>query len=268
MSITLEQLEVLTPAAFSDSAADHVSKRYNHVRTADVVEHLMDQGFVITHATQQKTQKRSEHKRSNQKHRIRMRMPFAETTSAKVGQIFPSMDLINSGDWSSNLVFACGLYRMICENGMIMPFGDQNTTIKSRHDRIDETVMAQIENASTAAPSLFEFAERCAATELSKEEAKAFASKAARIRFGIDDKDTPDANLVEGLLRRHRVEDGESDLWGVFNSVQENGTRGGFIAPDSNGKLRRVRARANIKADVNWNQELWALTESFANRLN
>jgi len=82
MTITLEQLEVLTPAAFSDTAADHVSKRYNHVRTADVVEHLLDAGFEITHATQQKTQKRSEHKASNQKHRIRMRM-LSQTASTK-----------------------------------------------------------------------------------------------------------------------------------------------------------------------------------------
>ena len=267
--ITLEELETIAPAAFTKSPAAHVSKRYNHVRTADVVEHLMDQGFVITHAAQQKTQKRAAHKQANQKHRIRMRMPYApDATSARVGQIFPSMDLINSGDWSSNLIFAAGLYRMICENGMIMPFGTQNTTIKTRHDRIDETVMAQIEAAAEAAPALFAFAERAASTELSKSEARSYASQAARIRFDFDEKETPHNSVIEGLLRRHRVEDAADDLWGVFNSVQENGTRGGFTAPDSNGKMRKVRARSNIKADVNWNQGLWALTESFANRLN
>ena len=154
MTITLEQLEVLTPAAFSDSAADHVSKRYNHVRTADVVGHLMDQGFVITHASQQKTQKRATHKKANQKHRIRMRMPYTGNTSARVGSIFPSMDLINSGDWSSNLIFAAGLYRLICENGMIMPFGNQNTTIKTRHDRIDETVMGASRESAAAVACL------------------------------------------------------------------------------------------------------------------
>ena len=266
--ITLDKLETICPAAFSHSPADHVSKRYNHVRTADVVEHLMDQGFVITHATQQKTQKRAAHKKANQKHRIRMRMPYTGNTSPRVGSIFPSMDLINSGDWSSNLIFAAGLYRLICENGMIMPFGAQNTTIKTRHDRIDETVMARIEAASEAAPALFEFAEKAASTELTPSEARSYASQAARIRFDFDEKETPHNSVIEGLLRRHRVEDAADDLWGVFNSVQENGTRGGFTAPDSNGKMRKVRARSNIKADVNWNQELWALTESFANRLN
>lgn len=268
MTITLEQLEVLTPAAFSDSAADHVSKRYNHVRTADVVEHLLDAGFEITHATQQKTQKRSEHKASNQKHRIRMRMPYEGQTSSKVGNIFPSMDIINSGDWSSNLIFASGLYRLVCENGMIAPFGNQNTTIKTRHDRIDETVMAQIEEGIKNAPALFEFAEKCADTRMTGGEAGNFAEQAARIRFNIPEEDSVDPAIVTGLLQRRRIEDDPSDLWGVFNSVQENGTHGGFRAPSLNGRLRRVRARTNIGADVSWNQNLWELTQAFANRLN
>ena len=268
MTITLEQLEVLAPAAFSDSAADHVSKRYNHVRTADVVEHLLDAGFEITHATQQKTQKRSEHKASNQKHRIRMRMPYKGQTSSRVGQIFPSMDLVNSGDWSSNLIFASGLYRFICENGMIAPFGNQNTTIKTRHDRIDETVMAKIEEGIQAAPALFEFAEQCADTRMSPDDAGNFAKQAARIRFDIPEEDSVDDGIVTGLLQRRRSEDAADDLWGVFNSVQENGTHGGFRAPSLNGRLRRVRARSNIGADMSWNQNLWELTQSFANRLN
>ena len=71
--------------------------------------------------------------------------------------------------------------------------------------------------------------------------------------------------MTKGLLAARRGMDANSDLWSVFNRVQENGTRGGFKVPDVNGRLRSVRERRNIVADVNWNQDLWTLTQSVLN---
>ena len=70
----LQTLEVVAPAAFSNSAAPHVSDRYQHIRTADIVERLMGDGFTIQSASQQKTQKRTVGNESFQKHRVTMRM--------------------------------------------------------------------------------------------------------------------------------------------------------------------------------------------------
>ena len=261
--ISIEELQTIAPAAFTSTPAAHTSDRYQHVRTADIVERMLDDGFVITHASQQKTQNRSAHKAPHQKHRIRMRMPVnGEVTEMhrKLGNIFPTVDLINSGDWSSQLILAVGLYRVVCENGLISPFGNQNTMIKIRHDRITEDTTQAISQAVEAAPSLFEFAEACSHTYMKSDEVREYASQAARLRWGMNEDVSPVAAHIEGLMRARRVMDDKSDLWSVFNTVQENGTRGGFKVPDTNGKMRRLRSRSNIAQDVDWNQELWNLT--------
>jgi len=261
--ISIEQLQTIAPAAFTSHAAEHTSDRYQHVRTADIVERMLDDGFVITHAQQQKTQARSAHKAPHQKHRIRMRMPVngqASETAQKLGNIFPTVDLINSGDWSSKLILAIGLYRLVCENGMIAPFGSANTEISIRHNRITEDTTKAISHAVESAPALFDFAESCSKTFLKSDEIREYASQAARLRWGMDEDVSPVAAHIEGLMRARRVEDDKSDLWSVFNTVQENGSRGGFKVPDANGKMRRMRSRSNIAQDIDWNQELWNLT--------
>ena len=258
----LQELEVVAPAAFSNSAAPHVSDRYTHVRTADIVERMLDAGFTITKATQQKTQKRTAGKEAFQKHRIDMRMPDQNGPTRALGQVFPTVSLINSGDWSSTFTMAVGLYRLICTNGMIAPFGAANESIKVRHDRVDEDTFSAIQGAMDRAPALFQFAEDAQAHNLSDIEVERFAREAARIRFGLDAEDSVDVSMTRGLLAPRRNQDYGNDLWSVFNRVQENGTRGGFQVPDTNGRLRRVRERRNIVADVTWNQGLWELTQS------
>jgi hypothetical protein len=260
--MNLQELEVACPAAFSTTAAPHVSDRYTHVRTADIVERMMDEGFTIRTASQQKTQKRTAGKEAFQKHRISMQMPTDNGTTRALGQVFPTVDLINSGDWSSTFTMAVGLFRLVCTNGMVAPFGAANESIKVRHDKVDEDTFSAIQQAMSKAPALFQFAEDAQAFNMSDTEIERFGRAAARIRFGLNPEDTVDASMTSGLLAARRGMDANADLWSVFNRVQENGTRGGFKVPDVNGRLRSVRERRNIVADVTWNQELWSLTQS------
>ena len=94
----------------------------------------------------------------------------------------------------------------------------------------------------------------CQGTNLSDGDVRQFAREAARLRFGIDPEDSVDESMVRGLLQVRRRDDALSDLWSVFNRVQENGTRGGFKIPDANNRMRRVRERRNIVADTDWNR--------------
>jgi hypothetical protein len=260
--MNLQELEVACPAAFSTTAAPHVSDRYTHVRTADIVERMMGEGFTIRSASQQKTQKRTAGKEAFQKHRISMQMPVKDGSTRALGQIFPTVDLINSGDWSSTFTMAVGLFRLVCTNGMVAPFGAANESIKVRHDKVDEDTFSAIQQAMDKAPALFQFAEDAQAFQMSYTEIERFGREAARIRFGLDPEDTPDSSMTRGLLAARRGMDSSDDLWSVFNRVQENGTRGGFKVPDANNRLRRVRERRNIVSDVKWNQDLWSLTQS------
>jgi len=260
--MNLQELEVACPAAFSTTAAPHVSDRYTHVRTADIVERMMGEGFTIRSASQQKTQKRTAGKEAFQKHRISMQMPTDNGATRALGQIFPTVDLINSGDWSSTFTMAVGLFRLVCTNGMVAPFGAANESIKVRHDKVDEDTFSAIQQAMDKAPALFQFAEDAQAFQMSDTEIERFGREASRIRFGLEPEDAVDSSMTKGLLAPRRGMDASPDLWSVFNRVQENGTRGGFKVPDVNGRLRSVRERRNIVSDVKWNQDLWSLTQS------
>lgn len=262
-NMNLQALQVAAPAAFSDSAAPHVSDRYTHVKTSDIVERLMDRGFSIRSAAQQKTQKRKSGHELFQRHKVTMDLPDAKGfgATAKLGNIFPTLTLVNSGDWSTNFLLAAGLFRLVCENGMIAPFGAANETLKVRHDRIDEDVTLGIDRVIEKAPQLFQFADDAISHKMTEQEQYRFARKAARLRFDVADEDPVSSEMIAGLNQARRPDDAGDDLWSIFNRVQENGTHGGFRVAGSNGRMRRVRSRSNIASDLSWNQGLWNLTK-------
>ena len=268
VGISFQALEKICPAAFSDSAAPHTSERYSHVRTADIVQKMLDSGFVIQNASQQKTQKRTAGNEQFQKHRITMRMPGDFGQSLDLGSVFPTVDLINSGNWSSKFLMALGLYRLICTNGMVAPVGDQAHTVNVRHNNINDDVMQAMDTAIASAPSLVDFADRAANADMSDNAITEYVTAAARLRWNFEKDESPSEAHLTGLGHARRIEDNKTDLWHTFNRVQENGTRGGFLIPDSSGKMRRSREVTNIAADTAWNQNLWSLTQSWIDRMN
>ena len=62
-----------------------------------------------------------------------------------------------------------------------------------------------------------------------------------------------------------REQDRCTDLWTVFNVVQENLMRGGFSNSDTG---RRARAVKNIDKTVTYNQGVWDLASKQAAALN
>ena len=120
-----------------------------------------------------------------------------------------------------------------------------------------DSVSEAIQSMSNLVPNIADNIDSMANLPLDAEEQFQMAQAGKVARWGaaseIDSRE---------LLNPRRQEDIGSDLWTVFNRVQENGTRGGFQVPDVNGRLRRVRERRNIVADVTWNQGLWELTQS------
>ena len=84
-----------------------------------------------------------------------------------------------------------------------------------------------------------------------------FAVNAAKIRFG-DDYNMVD---ISQLLKVVRSEDEGSDLWTVFNRVQENLTQSGRIV-DVNGA---VVSGLGVEEDLRVNKELYSLVELVGN---
>ena len=64
----------------------------------------------------------------------------------------------------------------------------------------------------------------------------------------------------ESLLNTHRPQDCNTDLWTIFNVVQENLLKGG-ITVESNGKIRKSKEVTSIPKRITINQELWRLAK-------
>jgi len=97
--------------------------------------------------------------------------------------------------------------------------------------------------------------------EMSMAQQYDFAKMVADTHWGMDKMID-----VNQMLKIRRDEDSGSDLWSVFNRVQENLLQGGIltITPKDNGSVRRSRTRAirSIDQNIEVNKMLWELSES------
>lgn len=104
--------------------------------------------------------------------------------------------------------------------------------------------------------------------DLDMGERMALASAAHYARFADADGETTTPVRARQLLAPRRVEDQQTDLWTVFNVVQENCIRGGVdaIGRDALGRERRVTTRPinGIDQSVRLNKALWVLAEEMA----
>ena len=57
------------------------------------------------------------------------------------------------------------------------------------------------------------------------------------------------------------AEDRKSDLWSIFNRVQENLVKGGLTGRTANGRRQRTRPVQGIDQNLRLNRALWMLAE-------
>ena len=99
--------------------------------------------------------------------------------------------------------------------------------------------------------------------ELGEEQALEFAKKALETRFDELQMTRIKVDLKD-LLAPTRREDKGSDLWSVFNVVQEKLLGGGFEYITGT-KVRKARCVKNFKQDQKINQDLFSLALQYAN---
>jgi hypothetical protein len=120
-----------------------------------------------------------------------------------------------------------------------------------------EDLQAKVSEAVESFPGLVEKINKLQNVELSDKQIATFTKKAAAIRFGEDVK----VNLDE-LLVPERLADEGSNLWVVFNRVQEKLISGG-CSYTSGAKIRKARAVKNFSQDLKINESLWELVEEY-----
>ena len=152
---------------------------------------------------------------------------------------------------------------MVCSNGLVIA-DTQFEAVKIRHMGYSfEELQTQIREMVEKLPLTVESMNKMQATELGQNQAVEFAKKAIGTRFTKDEMKRIEID-IEGLLKPVRKEDEGSDLWSIFNVVQEKLIEGDFDYTIGS-KFRKARKIKNFKQDQKINKELFEVALEYVN---
>lgn len=229
------------------------SGKYAQIPTIEIIRELTEHGWHPVEATQARVTK--DHRMGFQKHMVRMANPDLVS-----GEEMVDLILLNSHDGTSSYQVRAGVYRLVCENGLVV--GTDFMGINVRH--VGFTPEEVIDASFTVAKSAGEIAgaiDELKAIELTEKEKFLFGSSAAELLFEENVRPDP-AELVRNRLRR---EDNEPTLWKTFNTTQENWAKGlTRYRRKKDNRLVKSRTPQSIDGVVRLNQALWTLTRGMA----
>lgn len=250
--LTMSQLASSAPAAFAAGPAQRTSSKFQFISTRQLVDALLEAGFVPTSARQTRSRRSSDPNFA----RHMLRFQHARESVTLIDSI-PSIALINAHDGTSAYELRAGLYRPVCTNGMLTAVGEFGF-IRVPHVR--SNVIRDVVDAALAMIRDFskvgDVVRQMATLQLTHSERLEFAGQALAIRYPHD-RHQP--ILPEQLLQPRRKADEGSDLWHTFNAVQEAVMCGGIDGHSTSGRRTVTRSISAIREDCRINAGLWQL---------
>lgn len=247
-----DQIRGVAPSIFAADKHESRSDRYTYIPTIEVLNALRDDGFQPFMVCQ--TRVRVDAKRDFTKHMLRLRKS-GQIARAEADEIV----LLNSHDGTSSYQIIGGLFRYVCQNGLV--FGETTHDVRVPHKGdVVENVVRGAKDVIEGFDLIRERKEGMQAVTLDEQEQLHLARAALALRY---DTTIAPAPVTEAqLIRPRRVEDQGSDLWRTFNRIQESMTQGGLRGRTKTGKRMTTRAVAGIDQTVGLNRALWVLAEA------
>jgi hypothetical protein len=255
--LSMSEIKQQAKSVFTEHAAPTVSSKFTHIPTHRVIEDMAQLGWGVVDAKEVKARKGV----GFQKHLVVFRNPDVVINGSDGDVVFPQILLTNSNDGKNAFTFTAGLFRMVCENGLVIST-QEFENVKIRHmgytfEELQEQVRAMVEQL----PLTVESMNKMKQIQLSDDQAKELAKKALTTRF--EEEQVKSMNIdLDLLLEPTRPEDKGSDLWSVFNVIQEKILEGDFTYM-SGAKIRKARKVKNFKQDIEINQKLFAMAAEF-----
>lgn len=262
--LTMEQLKQTAPSVFALEPWQKVSDKYRFVPTIDVVNALVEHGFVPMSARQSRC--RIEGKEFYTRHVIRFRhADLANIVGRQELLGVPEIVLLNSHDRSSSYKIFMGMFRQVCSNGLIAYSEDIGFTVRhSGAADLTQQVIDASYKVIESAPIITAKVTDWSSKMITPAKQIAFANAALELRDSAINVDPE--TLLKG--RRHyddAKENGDRDVWTTFNVVQENLIKGGLLGQsEKTKKFRHTRGIKSVNEDVKLNRALWRLTEELA----
>ena len=253
--LSKENIKSIAPSVFSKTPSNEVSKHYVHIPTERVIDDMSLLGWNVVDAKEVKA--RTSGTRGYQKHLLVFRNEEIVINGEDGDTVFPQILLTNSHDGKNAFTFTAGLFRMVCENGLVISTKEFGS-VRVRHMGYDfETVQETIKEIVEQLPLTVESMNKMKTTELNQEKAVDFAKKALSTRFTDAELKRIKIDVLD-LLKPVREADKGKDLWSIFNVVQEKIIEGDFEYR-AGGKDRKAREIKNFRQDIKVNEKLFDL---------
>jgi len=259
--LTKDQIQRTAPSVYATQKWHERSDRYNFVSTEKIIDALGNSGYLPTNVVQSNT--RVKGKENFTRHRITFQNPEYRKDLLEVDDLIPEIGLVGSHDGSSCIEVFASVRRCWCDNQCTIAEGTISS-IRVRHtgeENIGKAIIKAARRLSAQTPKVLEQIKSWKALELTEDQLQEFARLAVELSPSTID------HAPERLLNIRRYKDRGSDLWLVFNRVQENLIRGGVQGKSPSGQRRSTRKVTSIETDLKINRGLWALTEKFAKTL-
>jgi hypothetical protein len=252
--LSIDVLQGRIPSIFAQEPHESRSARYSYIPTMQILQGMIREGFIPVQAMQAKP--RAEDKLGHAKHLVRFRK------NDELGLETPETSeivLVNSHDGSSSYHLMNGVFRMVCQNGLISGDLENNFKIPHKGNIIDNVIEAAYTIVSKSDETM-ESLQEMKSIALPPPEKMLFAEYALKARYNIDDESDevlePPVS-APSILKVRRVADNKGDLFTTMNVIQENILKGGI----SDGKKHTTRQINGIDQSVKLNKLIWSFAE-------
>jgi len=251
------------PSIFAGEAHESRSLKYVYIPTIEIIKNMLKEGFVPVQAMQGKS--RTEEKMNFTKHLIRFRK------QDELGLSVPESSeiiLINSHDGTTSYHLMDGIFRTVCQNGLISGDIDNNFKVRHSGNIISDVIEASYRIVDQSEETKNKIEQMKNITLLPYEK-NLLAEYSIKARYNIDDETEDNTQILQKelpiptykALSVRRYEDKKDDLFTTMNVIQENLIKGGISARGKDGKKRTVREINGIDQNVKVNQLIWSFAE-------
>ncbi|MGG6196972.1 DUF932 domain-containing protein [Pantoea allii] len=248
--LTHDELFRTVPSIFSETKHDSRSDRYTYIPTITLLDNLKREGFQPFFACQ--TRVRDLSKRDHTKHMLRLRREGQIT-----GNQVPEIILLNSHDGSSSYQMLPGLFRAVCQNGLICGETFGEVRVPHKGDVVERVIEGAYEVLGIFG-RVDEKREEMQQMILPPPAQQALAKAALTYRFGDEHHPVTESQI----LSPRRWQDDNPDLWTTYQRIQENLIKGGLRGRNAQGRNQQTRAVRGIDGDVKLNRALWMMAET------
>lgn len=255
-ALTEVQLYERAPSLFNSMKYEGVSEKYQVYPTINIIKLFQENGWIPIAAKQTRPHKKE--KTPFVKHLVRLThsdMPIYKN------EVYGMLNLVNSHDGKNSYGLSLGMYRLVCENGLVLGF-DYFQKKLSHINHTFEQVKSLSENIMNYSDNLLNLSTSMRNISLTQDEAFGMAYSLLEKSKVYDNHEKYYTRIAEEYIRPKRVVDEGDDLWSRFNVIQENMMRGvNYI--DNEGKSHKLRGIRSVDSDMKMNMLLSDIASSY-----